>query len=387
MPTAHDPSADQARTSAFLEGQGVAVALDEIEDELDRLWGPAAEQAGGPELDQPSVTRVVLANLIVLARGTEGDRVWETLEAIAAQYPSRTILLRPGGEPGKITAEVSALCHLPAPGRPQVCSERIVLYCGEGSDALIPGAIRPLLVRDLHTVLWCCDDPLASLGLIDELGEESTRLILDRPDPDGPAIAQAMGQIVDPLPRDLAWFGITPWREIIAQLFDPPTASLLGTIDRVRVLVEVDGGQGASRTGLWLISWLAGQLGWRMAPRHSGAAIFEFEGPTGLITTAVETRPGEPGSPSRLAEVAIELRPIPGDEPSGCKPGRFLLRKQPDGSAIRVEVHSASRCELPRLVSAPPDLVDRRVAAALQSYLSDPPYERASPIFRELIGE
>jgi hypothetical protein len=318
-----------------------------------------------------------------MARGTEGDRVWETLEAIAAQYPSRTILLRPGAAPGKITAEVSALCHLPAPGRPQVCSERIVLYCGEGADALIPGAIRPLLVRDLHTVLWCCDDPLASLELIDALGEESTRLIIDRPDPDGPAIAQAMGQLVDPLPRDLAWFGITPWREIIAQLFDPPTRDLLGTIERVRVLVEADG-DGRPRTALWLIAWLAGQLGWRKSPHASAANWFEFEGPTGLITAVVETRTGQPGSSSRLAEVAIELRPIPGDEPSGCKPGQFLLRKQPDSSAIRVEVHSASRCELPRLVSVPPDLVDRRVAAALQSYLSDPPYERALQVFREL---
>jgi hypothetical protein len=153
------------------------------------------------------------------------------------------------------------------------------------------------------------------------------------------------------------------------------------------VLVEVDGGEGPPRTALWLISWLAGQLGWRKSPGASAGNSFEFEGPSGVVAAVVETRPGEPGSPSRLAEVAIELRPIPGDEPSGCKPGQFLLRKQAGGSAIRVEVHSASRCELPRLVSAPPDLVDRRVAAALQSYLSDPPYERALPIFRELSGE
>ena len=33
-------------SDAFLDGQGIAVEFRAIEDELDRLWGPAAEQAG-----------------------------------------------------------------------------------------------------------------------------------------------------------------------------------------------------------------------------------------------------------------------------------------------------------------------------------------------------
>ena len=63
-------------------------------------------------------------------------------------------------EPGRnVAAEVSALCHLPAPGLPQVCSERIVLRAGPQAGDLLPGAIRPLLEADLPFVLWWTDDP------------------------------------------------------------------------------------------------------------------------------------------------------------------------------------------------------------------------------------
>ena len=54
-----------AMTDSFLAGQGIPVDLRHVETELTKLWGPAAEQAGGPELENPHVTRIVLANLVV----------------------------------------------------------------------------------------------------------------------------------------------------------------------------------------------------------------------------------------------------------------------------------------------------------------------------------
>ncbi|HZW30993.1 MAG TPA: glucose-6-phosphate dehydrogenase, partial [Isosphaeraceae bacterium] len=53
-------------TDSFLDGQGIPVDLREIETTLTTLWGPAAEQVGGPEREQPPpVTRIALANLVV----------------------------------------------------------------------------------------------------------------------------------------------------------------------------------------------------------------------------------------------------------------------------------------------------------------------------------
>ena len=145
---------------AFYEGRGIPVELNEVEDALDRLWGPAAEKAGGPELDDPAVTRVVLANVVLVHLGPDRPGMDATIGAITTQYPSRLILLRPSAGGGRrLSAEVSAQCHLPAPGRPQVCSEQIVLRAGpEGLD-LLPGAVRSLRESDLHSVLWWCDDP------------------------------------------------------------------------------------------------------------------------------------------------------------------------------------------------------------------------------------
>ncbi len=58
-----------AMTDSFLAGHGIPVALPEIEAELAKLWGPAAEQVGGPQIDSPNVTRIVLANLLVESLG------------------------------------------------------------------------------------------------------------------------------------------------------------------------------------------------------------------------------------------------------------------------------------------------------------------------------
>ena len=60
-------------SDAFLSGQGIPVALDEIEGELVRLWGPSAGRVGGPDLENPNVTRVALANLVVARLSNDGQ--------------------------------------------------------------------------------------------------------------------------------------------------------------------------------------------------------------------------------------------------------------------------------------------------------------------------
>src|SRR5579871_1495553 len=94
-------------TDAFLSGQGIPVEPGRIEDELTRLWGPAAERAGGPELDHPNVTRVVLANLVVQACEASAGCVAAALDEVVARFPSRAIVLAPAESPGRgVSAEV-----------------------------------------------------------------------------------------------------------------------------------------------------------------------------------------------------------------------------------------------------------------------------------------
>ena len=113
MSEAMSPSA----SDAFLSGQGIPVALDDVEAELVRLWGPSAERIGGPDLEQPNVTRVALANLVVGRLSQDGVSVASALDTVVARRPSRSIvLLRSNDLERKVRAEVSAVCHLPAPG-------------------------------------------------------------------------------------------------------------------------------------------------------------------------------------------------------------------------------------------------------------------------------
>ena len=88
---------------------------------------------------------------------------------------------------------MSALCHLPAPGLPQVCSERIVLRAGPKAIDLIPGAVRPLLEADLPMVLWWTGDPRKHEHLFRDLADECSRLVLDLPDPGAEAGALRLG--------------------------------------------------------------------------------------------------------------------------------------------------------------------------------------------------
>src|SRR4051794_930516 len=251
-------------TDAFLSGEGVPVELHDIETELIRLWGPAAERAGGPVPEQPNVTRIVLANLVVIGQSADPARLREALDTVTTRFPCRTIVVRRNDEPGRaIAAEVSALCHLPAPGLPQVCSERIVLRAGPEAADLLPGAIRPLLEAELPFVLWWTDDPRGDEALFRDLGDECSRLILDLPDPgtDPAALRLGLDPAITRYGRDTAWFGLTLWRELVAQFFDPPGhLETLARIDSVAIeaLVPPTGAAapGAAevppRVALWL---------------------------------------------------------------------------------------------------------------------------------------
>src|SRR4051794_20017892 len=213
----------EATSDAFLSGQGIAVEPGQIEAELTRLWGPAAELAGGPELESPNVTRIVLANLVVEAGPDCPDCLEATLDTVVERHPSRSIVLRRTNEPGRsVGAEVAALCHLPSAGKPQVCSERIVLRAGPEALDLLPGSVRPLLEANLPFVLWWTDDPRSTEALFRDLAGECSRLILDLPDPlaEPGAVRFGLDPATNPFARDTAWFGITRWRELVAQFFD-----------------------------------------------------------------------------------------------------------------------------------------------------------------------
>lgn len=377
-------------SNPFLEGQGVPVALADVEGELVRLWGPAAIQAGGDQADAPAVTRVVLANLIVECLD-DPARVASVLETVMARYPCRAIVLCSSDATGRgIEAEASALCHLPAPGLPQVCSERIVLRAGPSAHGLFPGAVRPLLEPDVPLILWWTSDPTTRPGLYRELAAECSRVILDLPDPIAPAaLALGLDRAVHHFSRDSTWFAITGWRELIAQLFDP--ACLAGSLDRIaQVAIEVvtPTVAGLPRSGVWLAAWLAGQLGWKPTgpATHSSEGSetrlhASFESPSGPVEVVLVARTTtEALSKPSIASVTLTCR-----DPRGESTLR-LARPSPLSPAVRIDVTSPEACRLPRVVDSPDPKPEERIAAALASARLDPPFDRALAVATRLLG-
>jgi hypothetical protein len=90
-----------AMTDSFLAGQGIPVDLGQVETELSKLWGPAAEQAGGPEVENPHVTRIALANLVVECPAGACEPLGQVLETVIARFPCRAIVLRGSDDPGR----------------------------------------------------------------------------------------------------------------------------------------------------------------------------------------------------------------------------------------------------------------------------------------------
>jgi hypothetical protein len=369
-----------ATTDAFLSGQGTPVDPARIESELMRLWGPAAEMVGGPELENPNVTRVVLANLIVEVECAAARGVFRSLDEVVARFPSRSIVLGRNNKPGrKISAEIAALCHLPAPGMPQVCSERIILQAGPEALDLLPGAVRPLLEADLPVVLWWTDDPRPTEALFRGLAGDATRVVLDLPNPgaDPAALGLGLDPSINAYARDSAWFGISRWREVIAQFFDGPDGhDALGDIRSVTIEARSPAAGSTPRLPAWLAAWLAGQLGWEGLERSSpapGRIEATFRAGDREVAVAIQSDVDPGAKDVTLQSATIELART--DGPSSFR----LARHEGHPDDLRVDICSDKACALPRVVYAPDLDTPRRIAAALESARDDPPFRRALP--------
>ena len=111
--------------------------------------------------------------------------------------------------------------------------------------------------------------PSVSETVFRPLADEAGRLLIDLADPEADVEALTFALDLDrhPHARDLAWFGIGRWRELVAQFFDPPgCVDSFRRIRSVEIAAETATG-GVARVSVWLAAWLAGQLGWKPVER------------------------------------------------------------------------------------------------------------------------
>ena len=204
-------------------------------------------------------------------------------------------------------------------------------------------------------------------------------MILDLPDPgtDPAALRLGLDPEINLYSRDTAWFGLARWREMIAQFFDPPCpGDTLARIDSVSIRAVSPTGDAPPRLAIWLVAWLAGQLGWRPQghpDRVGNRLAATFLGPSGPVAVEIVTEVDPTALAPRLNGATLTAR-----GPDGVATFR-LDRPASRSSEVDVEVLSPTSCSLPRSILAPELDSPRRLAYALESARDDPPFRHALP--------
>jgi hypothetical protein len=213
-------------------------------------------------------------------------------------------------------------------------------------------------------------------GLYADLADEASRIVLDLSDPgtSTQALQAAMApKAVESFGRDLSWFGITPWRELVAQFFDPPGAEKsLAHLRDVKITVASPDAHHVPRVGLWLAAWLAGQLGWTGHTARSdgpGRVHAVFQGPAGPVTLHIQSVEAPHLDLPEIRALWIDAGPS----------GTFRLKRVEGSDDVTASTDAPGLDALARTLRAREWDRARRLAAAFESARDDPPYRAASP--------
>lgn len=312
------------RVQSFTRGEEIVVDVAAIERDLAALWRQAAQ-------DQRAVTRACLWNLVFHAEGEENFwRIKKLIDAFSPRLPARVLVLRPeprGEGAPELEAWISANCHIAPGGGKLLCSEEVTIT-GRGSGAEhFPGVVRALLVPDVPVAFYWSGPPPTDLRLVRPLIAGVQRLLVDTGDLERPEqlkhLAQLGAGVASTDLADLGWLRLSPYRFLIASLFDAPTgADPLVTARRVTIGVTPTG----AASGELLLGWMSSRLLWGkphrlperahrswIVPRMGGEVLLEVReeegeaGRDGILSVEIESAVGGLFSLKRLSEDYIEV--------------------------------------------------------------------------------
>ncbi|HXF58346.1 MAG TPA: glucose-6-phosphate dehydrogenase assembly protein OpcA, partial [Candidatus Saccharimonadales bacterium] len=278
-----------------------------IENDLRNMWKKAG---GGDSAHTGAIYRAALANLVVPLDPPFGAKLSPVLVEVTRRHPSRLFSIGAGAAKEGLRARIGAICHRRESGGGLVCSEQVVLDSDAASAALIPSAVRALLVGDLPTVLLHFH-PRIDLPWVKELMDLSDLILVDSclvepgTEPSAWRFIEREGSCKV---HDLAWARLTPWRAILAEVFDEKKyLPSLGTIRSVEI---VFGGRGFPPPPAWLFAgWLASRLGW--APEGGDSSALRFRSGSGRVTLTLKgTGEGEERALERIRIQSGEPHPF-----------------------------------------------------------------------------
>jgi len=297
----------------------VTGALHQLHSELLRSSG-----------DDRSQVRTSVMNLVAACTDrSRGDGAAADLLRIGMRHPARAIVIVANAEhEPQLEADLSLQCGL---DDNQVCTELVRLDV-QGEPAYhLTSIVAPLLIPDMPVYLWVVGAPPLRQPFTDEVIALVERIILDSGEYADVAdtlelISSHLEKRAGRLPlADIAWQRTQPWRQLIAQVFDPWAARpWLRHISNVSIRCA---GRDTTSDAWLLGGWMGSRLGWT----RDGSP---------QISVAGDGDPHPPkGSPDidvlgRLTEVEIHAR-------QGADIAHVLLQRRGDSIHTSIDIPPA----------------------------------------------
>ncbi len=360
-----------------MSSSSVPADASRVEQELRHLWRSEAEKSeAGPVLCSRTL------NLIVYCRNfADVQRATSLLDPIITQHPCRAIVVSPAAPDAQeeIHTEVSASCLTSHFGNRYIGRELVSLAAKPAAHHRLASIVRALVLPDLPVFLWWRDARLLGSQLFQQLSDVAERIIMDSAgledlSADWPRI-HALAQRPSAAVSDLAWSRLTPWRQLIAQLFDGAVrASYLQHVQRIVVEFGLEGSQPKILPDALLLgAWLARQLGFSdprpVTPEQTqdqqAAAAWELR--RGESCLRLELRHGKrPGS--GVTAVFLTCH----GEPHAV----FVVSRTQDGKGLATRAELPGQATLRRLVRTGDESASRLVSSELEILGRDLLYEQ-----------
>ena len=281
------------------------VKLETIETELDTMWRETNTQmavTGGHAFSRNSVlTLVVCTQTLERAR-----HVIAAVHDMTTQHPSRAIVV--AADPTQIGRDIQAYVGTYVGADSASYGEDIVLVAQSDAIRHLPGVVLPLIISGLPSFLWWTGEPPWGSEQLEALVDGSDRFIVDTSEMTHVRTSLlAMGDLLRRKKSrcaisDMSWTYQSPWREIVAQFFDPPQArQYLDAIERITIdyaASDEDSHVNVSQAYLFA-GWLSSRLGWSVDQIPYGSLdpsrVFTLKNATGRrISMEINARFGIP---------------------------------------------------------------------------------------------
>ncbi len=302
------------------EWRGTDVTVAQVQSRLSLLRAQAAREEA---LDQgnPHPRNSVMDLVVIASDQRSAESAGETIEALAAHHPCRAIIVLdvPGGDT-TIDATVTSFSHQLVECE-NCLYEQVFLRARGAAAEHIPSLVEALLISDVTTYLWWTGSPpfkesrfIGALAIADVLILDTS--LLERPYEGFLELAEIGRRNPGVSVGDLQWARLRPWREILAQFFNPRNrrAFLRGIAS-----VEIDyvaQGPGNRSAAVLLAGWLSASLDWRLtqaAAKAGGAVIAHLEAPGGHAVE-IAIRPVERTGFASGDILAVRLKAVRGVE-------------------------------------------------------------------------